>query len=146
MKEPLPTGAAILMSSAAPAAHEKVNAVGLRSELTDTTAAPPGVLGVRPLKAGRRESLSLQSVQSGTAATRWRRHESFRSKRLLLTFTSAGMLLFCVLENNFRRTSPAWIRLEEPVLEDRSRTAVPNPRLTGRYRSVGPSVPGRQKE
>lgn len=50
------------MSSAALVAHEKVNALGLRSELTDTTAAwreaAPGVLGFDPFKAGRWESRS----------------------------------------------------------------------------------------
>lgn len=43
MKEPLPTGAAILMAGAAPVArrppHEKVNGCGLRSERMDMTGS-----------------------------------------------------------------------------------------------------------
>lgn len=35
LKEPLPTGAAILMAVATPVAHEKVNAFALMSERTE---------------------------------------------------------------------------------------------------------------
>lgn len=52
MKEPLPTGAAILMAGAAPVAHrpphEKVNGCGLRSERMDMTGSPiPAEWGFR---------------------------------------------------------------------------------------------------
>lgn len=118
-----------MMSGAAPVAqnpaHEKVNAVGVRSELTDTTAgahpgfgfslrASAGVAGPIsvPLHHGwggwgwRRAApgglgLTRVAANHGLKERSWRwRHKSFKSKYSILTAAAARMLFFL-----FRKTT-----------------------------------------
>lgn len=128
-----------MMSGAAPVAqnpaHEKVNAVGVRSELTDTTAgahpgfgfslrASAGVAGPIsvPLHHGwggwgwRRAApgglgLTRVAANHGLKGRSWRwRHKSFKSKYSILTAAAARMLFFFIPENNFRPRKTRWRR------------------------------------